>query len=266
MEIDFTRPLLHGISVRIYDENIWIPFTYESLPTPCFGCGIIDHFIENCSSIDRDNTEALSTPKLCASQARNPRNHKPEVVILKQDAILDTRNLLNQPSINNIPTINNPPLTTLSTNPNPKTTQTLTYYPENVSTERVFASIRDTLSISEKNSIQSKEPVPTHADTISPKISLITMLENHNQNINQNLTSSIPDNLTQPLLTTIKTDIHPETVSTEIPSSSIPKKKAWKHLALNPSIHMSDSTLGLATVGKRRLALVDEDEELSEKE
>lgn len=52
--IEISQPLRRGISVRLGGDRLWVPLKYESLPTFCFGCGVIGHLFKDCSKRDRD--------------------------------------------------------------------------------------------------------------------------------------------------------------------------------------------------------------------
>lgn len=54
MEIDFLKPLMKEINIRIAGERLWIPLKYEGLPSFCFNCGVIGHFFKSCPLRDRD--------------------------------------------------------------------------------------------------------------------------------------------------------------------------------------------------------------------
>ncbi|KAL8514137.1 hypothetical protein ACS0TY_013313 [Phlomoides rotata] len=77
LNMDFTRPLLKGITIRVAGELLWLPLKYEALPFYCYCCGVVGHFFKDCKFYDRDETlvsEELSYgPSLKAPPLRQGR-------------------------------------------------------------------------------------------------------------------------------------------------------------------------------------------------
>ncbi|KAG6662039.1 hypothetical protein CIPAW_03G216000 [Carya illinoinensis] len=43
------EPIPRGRTIKVKEESIWVPFSYEKLPKICFKCGCLMHWEEGCS-------------------------------------------------------------------------------------------------------------------------------------------------------------------------------------------------------------------------
>ncbi|KAL8502132.1 hypothetical protein ACS0TY_021302 [Phlomoides rotata] len=95
VEVDITRPLRKGLSVRFAGEVLWIPIKYESLPSYCYCCGVIGHFFKTCKFYDRDEDlepSALSFgPILKAPTMKRLKGRKVDIVYLDDGGWQSTR-------------------------------------------------------------------------------------------------------------------------------------------------------------------------------
>ncbi|KAL8456616.1 hypothetical protein ACS0TY_034736 [Phlomoides rotata] len=86
VEVDITRPLRNGLSVRLTGEVLWIPIKYESMPSFCYCCGVIGHYFKTCKFYDRDEDlepSALSFgPMLKAHIVRRPKGGRVEIIYM----------------------------------------------------------------------------------------------------------------------------------------------------------------------------------------
>ncbi|KAK6158791.1 hypothetical protein DH2020_006105 [Rehmannia glutinosa] len=60
VQVDLTKPLVRGITVKLKGKLCVLPLKYESLPTYCFCCGTIGHFFRNCSEFDKNDCQDTS--------------------------------------------------------------------------------------------------------------------------------------------------------------------------------------------------------------
>lgn len=83
VKIDITKPLRKWV---IFDpeedgELIWIPIKYEWLLDFCYGCGMVDHKLKECSHIDKEveiKKGLKYRPWMRASQPVKGRNFRKE--------------------------------------------------------------------------------------------------------------------------------------------------------------------------------------------
>ncbi|KAH6805217.1 hypothetical protein C2S51_030048 [Perilla frutescens var. frutescens] len=53
MLINLTRPLKRGTKIYLAQSDpIWLPITYERLPSFCYGCGMFGHIMRDCDLLD----------------------------------------------------------------------------------------------------------------------------------------------------------------------------------------------------------------------
>lgn len=61
VDVDLTKPLIRGISIRFEDDRRWVVFKFEQLPQFCVYCGLIGHGEKNCERKIKDaKNEKLS--------------------------------------------------------------------------------------------------------------------------------------------------------------------------------------------------------------
>lgn len=53
-KIDITKPLLHGIIIKINGTLMCIPIKYECFPYYYFCCGVIGYFFKNCDDFNHN--------------------------------------------------------------------------------------------------------------------------------------------------------------------------------------------------------------------
>lgn len=49
VKIDISKPLIRGLQVKLRDEYMWVPFSYESLPYFCFVPPLTEMMILKCN-------------------------------------------------------------------------------------------------------------------------------------------------------------------------------------------------------------------------
>lgn len=80
VEIQLDKPLKRGIRVRIGKaEPVWLPITYERLPSFCYACGKLGHTHKDCDTTD-DKEEELHEDELRYGYFLRASPHKQTVV------------------------------------------------------------------------------------------------------------------------------------------------------------------------------------------
>lgn len=158
VHIDVTQPLRRGIHVKLGENTMWVPFTYEALPYFCYRCGRLGHLFKVCPQSDKDDdSDMLFTTSLKAPALRRHKDSIPEVI-----SLIPALTIPVPPSVPSTP-----PQQLHASNPiKPTETTSSTHSHLNtVSTERIFETLQQHLSISDtvsapttqiESSIQSK--------------------------------------------------------------------------------------------------------------
>ncbi|KAL8492908.1 hypothetical protein ACS0TY_024197 [Phlomoides rotata] len=164
IEIDVTKPLRRGIQIHFTGDLLWIPITYESLPTYYFCCGVIGHFFRSCKFFDRDEDlkpeEMKYGPMLKASMGRRNKGLKVETIFINDGGSVESCNVPNSflpetrahtsqvgiintisPSYTDPALISNPTQTRAQTQPHTITTLRHIIPESTIPTERIFNTL-----------------------------------------------------------------------------------------------------------------------------